>query len=124
MTRDDCVDLLHAKVVEEFPITRGAYAATLANWDLQPVEIDGAPVGAVMIKDHEIHVVVGKEHAVQYHRRILRKCLLDNLARHGYLTTRAFKGDKVATFLTRLGFYKTHEDDTFDWYRIDQAKIH
>lgn len=122
-TLEECIDILYEKVSQELPITREEYVATLAGWEISQVSVCDKNVGVVMLRDREIHVVIDPKQAMLHGRRILRKCLDENIRKHGYLTTISFKEPKIVGFLERLGFYKTGEDENFFSYRIDKEKL-
>ena len=117
---DSCIDILYGEVSKSLQITREQYIATLVGWDIQPIVIDAKQAGVMMIQGHEIHVVLDPTHTKLHGRRIIKKCIDENIDRHGFLTTISFKDPSSVSFIERIGFRKTGEDETFYSFRIDQ----
>jgi hypothetical protein len=124
MTRDECIDFLFAKAAEERDVTREDFAAMLYGWDIGPLAVDGAVVGMVMLRFHEIHMWLEPMAALRHARRLIREYLLPNIEKHGYLTTVTPKDEKTERLLVRLGFYKTSEDADRRTYRIEKSRLH
>jgi len=119
----DCVGILYNEVSKQVPITRSEYEKTLVGWDVSPINIGGEDIGVMMRQGTEIHICIPKEKALKHARQIIKKCLVENIQKYGYLTTISLKDSGVTRFLERLGFCKTNEDEAFISYRLDTIKI-
>ena len=119
----DCVGILYNEVSKQVPITRPEYEKTLVGWDVSPINIGGEDIGAMMLQGTEIHICIPKQKALLHARKIIKKCLVENIQKYGYLTTISLKDSGITMFLERLGFYKTNEDEMFISYRLDTIKI-
>lgn len=115
--------MLYSHVSKELPMSRSAYESSILGWGISPILIDEQMVGAMMVLGQEHHICLDPEKAKIHARRLIRTHLFDAIKKHGYLTTIAFKDERQTRFIERLGFYKTGEDETFYFYRIDQPKI-
>jgi GNAT superfamily N-acetyltransferase len=86
------------------------------GWDIYPVEVDGALVGAVLAHGPEVHVGVLPE----YHGKWLRPWLwravfVERASRYGYLLTQVAKG-RPDDFVRRCGFEPTYTDGDRTFY--------
>lgn len=125
MNRAECLDYLHAYFCGNAYMSREAFDAFIADWEVRPMMACGDSIGVIMTQGAEIHVALSKRGALTHARRIIRECLTDGIKEYGYLTTRATIGDaSVHRFLLRLGFISTITDEHMQHYRIDAVKIH
>jgi hypothetical protein len=125
MNRVECLDYMYADIIRQQYVTRAAFDEAVKNWEVEPMLIGEKSIGVIATQGHEIHVTLDKRGALLHAKRIIKACLVDRIAKHGYMVTRAMSGDAgVARFLERLGFKRTGEDDACTYYRIEQTKIH
>ncbi len=82
------------------------FAAAMANWEVEPVVVDGRLVGAVLMYGPEIHACIKPEGFRRWlTKSVLERTLYTRWKKYGYATSGSNTaiGDK---FLTRLGFTK------------------
>lgn len=123
MGRDDYIDQLYSQVRYVVPITRAAYAASLAGWEIEPVLMDGQQIGVCIVKDGEIHMSLDKRGALLHARRIIRQHVASALQRFGKLTTRTNSDPEVMRFLQRLGFREIGHDGKLFLMQLDKLSI-
>ena len=124
MDRAACLEFMYAKLLEERFVFRKVYLATMQEWEVRPMVVDGKSIGVIAQRGVEIHVALSRDEALKHGRRIIRECLTKGIAKHGHMETCALRGDeRTAQFLGRLGFYRVTEDNDCVYYRINETKI-
>lgn len=79
------------------------FMAAVAGWDVHPVTVGGAVVGAVLVNGPEIHACVKREACGRWMSRRLLGVLDQVVKRYGFAVTSATTDDGVR-FVQRLGF--------------------
>lgn len=116
----DLAELLWRKAEPVLFITREAYLEQLADWTIEPVEIDGDVAFVFLIKGPELHYdSFGTGH------RIPLKLFADRIWKvvdqHGYLVTRTPKDDiRQQNINRRFGCVVTHEDEFDIHFRLER----
>lgn len=123
MSRETYIDQLYQKVRLEVPISREAYGASLAGWEVDPVLVDGRQIGVVIVKDGEIHISLDRRGALLHARRIIRNYVATALQRFGFLTTRSLGEPQVMNFLRRLGFQECGKDGRLVVLRLEKLQL-
>lgn len=123
--RAACIDILHAHVAKFLPISRDGYEFVLEGWTLEPIQFDGEVIGAVMLREREIHMAVKPGSTKHWVRRsMIRDFIAKRIEQYGHLVSSVSKQNAVAIrAVERLGFYRTGEDGQFITYRIDNANF-
>lgn len=90
------------------------------EWDIHPIEEDGALLAAVMRKGTEVHIAVAPEHQRRkFTRARAQRFVAPLLEEHGFLTTRVVHGEPAKQlFVQRLGFKPTWTDHRFQYYLL------
>lgn len=77
------------------------------DWEINPVFVSGEIVGAVLVKDSEIHACVKREGFCRWFGKPMLKILNRTILKHGYATTSVSAGNMIGhEFVSRLGFEK------------------
>lgn len=84
-------------------VTPDAFVAAAAWCDVHPVTVDGAVVGAVLVKGPEIHACVAESARGRWLTRRVLGILRGVIEQHGKAITRATTQEGAA-FVKRLGF--------------------
>lgn len=97
----------------------GADTSGLDDWEVVPGFIDGEHAATALIKGSEIHFGLVPAFRNRVTRGRTREFLKPLLERNGFLTTRVLLAspDKQQ-FVERVGFKRTWEDDTFQFYLL------
>ena len=92
-------------------MTFDEFSKATESWDVEPVEVDGQLVGAVLMNGPEIHACIKPEGFGRWlTRRVLRNTLRKTLLKHGEAVTRVTEGNAIGEhFVSRLGFKKEGE---------------
>ena len=89
------------------PVPYPQWWSVFSEWEVQPVEVDGSVVGAVMAKGAEIHVAVLPEHHKRWCTpKLYRWAITDRLKQYGQLFT---SGKADNEFIRRAGFQPVGE---------------
>ena len=86
-------------------ITEAAFTDALADAVVHPVDVDGRPVGAVIVKGPEIHACIACDVRGLWMSKWLLRLLGDVVRKHGHAITRATT-DEGRQFVQRLGFVR------------------
>ena len=124
MNREQCIDKMYRKVMEEVPISREAFGNSLQGVDIKPMILEGECVGVQTLRGNEIHCMIDRQASLQNMRRLIRMYCAEPLERFGSLTTRCDPNDKRdVVFLHRMGFEDTGLIDGLLHMRLLQLKI-
>lgn len=112
------IDALWAQIEPTVFISRSEFAASLADWDVEAVEIDGELAFVTMTRGPEFHFAAFGTGA-PISRTMIRARLDPIIARHGFVTTRTPKegADRQHRFNRAFGFQVTGEDEFFVEYK-------
>lgn len=93
------------------------------NWNFEYIYKNGLCVGAVIIKDGYIHIIISNEHRKNWATKGLIKRLLINSMVDGVVKTTIFKNDEYRiTFAKRLGF-KLTKDGEIQTYEVKHEEL-
>ncbi len=114
--------MLWAQIEPDVYITRDQFVRGLADWDIEPVLIQGGLAFAGLSRGTEFHLV--KLDAKRWITlQMLWGLLNPIMERHGFVTTRTPKEDaRQHRFNLSFGFYVTGEDEFCVHYRLDPKK--
>lgn len=89
-----------------WPVSFDEFTTAVREWDVEPVEVDGQLVGAVLMRGPEIHACIRPEGFGRWlSRRVLRSTLARVVAEHGRAETSVATGNEAGeAFVRRLGF--------------------
>lgn len=106
----------YESLVDRASVSLAQFMSYCAGWDVVPVDVDGKPVGALLINGPEIHACIVKEaHGRWLSKRVLR--VLDRIIdSYGYAVSRA-QTEAGHKFLDRLGFVEYDRDGEVVVYR-------
>lgn len=116
----DVADALWTQIEPDVYITRDQFMRGLAEWDVEPVEINGELAFAGLTKGPEFHFA-SFETGAPITLAMIRTRLGAIMDRHGYVTTRTPKegADRQHRFNQAFGFQVAGEDEFFVHYRKD-----
>ncbi len=119
---DDLVTLLWAPIEPLVYISRDQFAAGLAEWDVETVEIDGRPAFIVLTKGPEFHFT-SLNSGARVSMKLIRDMLRPIIERHGCVTTTTpiDGADRQHRFNKLLGFSPVETTEFFVRYRLDQC---
>lgn len=88
------------------PVSFEEFQWLCQDWDVEPVEVDGQLVGAVLMRGAEIHACIKPEGFGRWlSRSVLRRTLMRVVREHGRAETAVTTGNAVGeAFVQRLGF--------------------
>ncbi len=93
---------IRARLPDDYPFRR--FLDSLIGWDVLPVMIDGALIGAVMIRGNEIHIGCEKPMRASP-RALIKSFLLPIIKKHGSAVTSVMHDNRRGLiFCKRLGF--------------------
>ena len=102
--RDEAIAAAYESARERLGgITAAEFAEGLAGWDVHPATVDGAIVGAVVVRGKELHACVIPEACGRWFKRREAAILAGVIAEHGCAVTTATT-DAGRRFVERLGF--------------------
>jgi hypothetical protein len=112
-------DLLWEKAEPVLFITKDEYLATLAEWVIKPVHLDGELAWITVQKGPEFHFQsVGKTRVMPL--RLIREFLQGILSEHGFaLTKTPIEDTRQQRFNERFGFHRVGQDQYDVHYRLD-----
>lgn len=106
----------YESLVDRASVSLAQFMSYCAGWSVVPLDVDGKPVGALLICGPEIHACVIKEaHGRWMSKRVLR-VLGQVIDSYGYATSRA-QTEAGHQFLKRLGFVEYDRDGEIVFYR-------
>jgi len=98
-------------------MTIEAFFKAFSDWEVIPVTIRKRIVGAILVKNEEIHVSVNQESRGLWIRKSSFNILKRILKEYGTIKTKALKScEPCHYFIERLGFKQTFEDNQFFYY--------
>lgn len=114
---DEVIDRLWAEIEDIVFITRDQFERGLREWDIIPVEIDGASF-VTLRRGPEFHVAnAGTGRPIT--TRMIRMCIAPILEQYGFVTTRTPKDDERQCVVNRrFGFKAIGEDEFFTHFRM------
>lgn len=117
----EAIDALWAQIEPTVFISRAEFVASLADWDVEPVRIDGVLAFVTMTKGPEFHFAAFGTGA-PISRGMIRARLDPIIARHGFVTTRTPRegADRQHRFNRAFGFREIDGDEFFVNYRMDR----
>lgn len=88
------------------------FAAAMREWEVEPVEVGGQIVGAVLMRGPEIHCAVLPKASRRWMRKgLVQRTLGRIVRRYGYAVTKVSAGHLPGLqFVRRLGFEETAND--------------
>jgi len=94
---------------DRWPVEYEQFAEAMRGWDVEPVEVGGRIVGAVLMRGPEIHACIKPEgFGLWLSRRVLRDTLVRLVAEHGRAETSVATGNAAGeAFVQRLGFVES-----------------
>lgn len=94
---------------DRWPVEYEQFAEAMQGWDVEPVQVDGHVVGAVLMRGPEIHACIKPEGFGRWlSRRVLRDTLVRLVAEHGRAETSVATGNAAGeAFVQRLGFVES-----------------
>lgn len=118
----DVRDALWQQVEPIVFITKDQFMAGLAEWEIEPVEIDGTLAFAALQRGSEFHFSSFGSGA-RISMPMIKSRLDSIMAVHGCVTTRTPKddADRQHRINRKLGFVVTHQDEFFTHYRMEAA---
>lgn len=83
------------------------------GWDIYPVKYRNEVIGGIIEKDGDIHTSIAPEFQKRWNPRpYIKKILYPAILKYGVVRSFAPKNDeRCFSWLTRLGFNVTHEDE-------------
>ncbi len=98
---------------DRWPVEYEQFAEAMRGWDVEPVEVDGRIVGAVLMRGPEIHACIKPEGFGRWlSRRVLRDTLVRLVAEHGRAETAVATGNAAGeAFVRRLGFVESERSN-------------
>ncbi len=110
---------IRARLPDDYPFRR--FLDSLIGWDVLPVMIDGALIGAVMIRGNEIHI--GCESPMKASpRALIKSFLLPIIEKHGSAVTTVMHDNHAGlVFCQRLGFVIMDSSDGVYRLRCERA---
>jgi len=111
--RDDALRAAWESCRDRWPVEYEQFAQAMQEWDVEPVEVDGRIVGAVLMRGPEIHACIKPEGFGRWlSRRVLRDTLVRLVAEHGRAETAVATGNAVGeAFVRRLGFVESERSN-------------
>lgn len=118
--RSEAIKAAYESARDRFQMSAGEFEKEAARWDVEPVEVEGKVVGAVMMKGEEIHACIKPEGFRRWlSTGVLRKTLVATLTKYGRAVTSVKTGNEVGRkFVERLGFAPFLEKDGVTWYEV------
>ena len=118
-------DALSAVLLQKSPlyISQDDFNFSINEWDLEAMYFqDGTPYLIFLVKGAEFHfsivsdrAIIGKKELAAYPGSLILK--------YGHALTKTPVNDlRQKKFNERLGFFKTHEDQEFTYYRIEKMR--
>lgn len=94
------------------------FAAAVRDWEVEPVEVGGQLVGAVLMRGAEIHACIKPEGFGRWlSRSVLRRTLAQVVREHGRAETVVTTGNAVGdAFVRRLGFVEAGQENGLTRY--------
>ena len=99
-------EFVYGAVSNRISLSRDEFIAQLKQWELKPVEVDGALAAVVMVKGNEVHVAVKPDCKGKWLKRsVIKRMLAPILDEYGEIVTSvSFGNDNGREFVERLGF--------------------
>jgi hypothetical protein len=116
----DVVEALWSQIEPAVFISREQFTRELEEWEIEPVEINGALAFAVLTKGPELHFAsFGTGAPISL---VMIKARIDPLLeRYGFVTVRTPKNDvRQHRFNKRFGFKQIGSDEFFTYFRMDR----
>lgn len=101
--------------------TREQARLALIGWEIVPIMQGDKQVGEIMLRNNEAHFAISREHRMKTGRLDLISKTLDKLLEtRPFIVTKLFLGDRNKKLIERIGFRRTHMDDKFEYYWLDE----
>jgi len=114
-----CQDIIYESCKHTLTVSESEFLDSISSWEFIPIG-DGA---SVMVKDNEIHSGCLPEFKGKWlTRRHIRSVFGSLLKQYGWVKTRVMNDNEEAhSFVSRLGFKKTHTDCLCTYYILSQV---
>jgi len=105
-TRAEVLMSAYESARDRFDVDYSTFAAMTAEWDADPVIVDGCLVGAVLMNGPEIHACITPSGFRRWLTKgVLKRTLGAILFRYGFARTRVVEVNDIGrAFVERLGF--------------------
>lgn len=120
MDREALLEPLVATLRKGTTLSRVQVLKELESWDARPFLVAGEHVGSAIVKGTELHFALLPGFRPKgCVRGAIHAFLQPLLEAHGFLTTRVRLGQVAEkTFVQRVGFKPTWNDDNFQYYLL------
>lgn len=118
---DHVVRLLWQQIEPIVYITREQFERGLAEWDIEPVQVNGRLAFVALTCGPEFHFA-SFDTGAPITMTMIRSRLSPIIERHGFVTTRTPRdgGDRQHRFNRLLGFKEIGQDEFMIHYRLEQ----
>lgn len=115
------INVIYQSVKNRLNITVEEFAEALKDWEFVELTEKDEVIGAVMIKDNELHVGYAKKPTASIKGHI-KKTLSQLIDKYGSAVTTVTKGnDRGLNFCKRLGFVVINEDSSKIHMKCDRC---
>ncbi len=117
--RDAALRAAWESVRDRWLVSHDEFAAFVSGWDVEPVQVRGDIVGAILTRGPEIHACIKPEGFGRWlSRAVLRRTVGKAVEMHGYAETRVTTGNAAGeAFVRRLGFLPVATENGVTRYR-------
>jgi hypothetical protein len=115
------VNAIYNSVKERLPLNKEQFIEALKDWEFIELYDKNELFGAVMVKEHELHVGFTKTPTMSI-RRYIKNTLGNVINKYGFATTSVTKGnEKGLNFCKRFGYQITSEDKDRIYMKCDRC---
>ena len=116
------INVIYQSVKERLPITVEQFAEALKDWEFVELEQESELIGAVMLKDNEIHVGYSQKPkgSIRKHISQTLKKVIDEYG--SAVTTVAESNERGLRFCNRLGFVEINREQGKIYLKCDRCK--
>ena len=118
---DRAIESIYQSVKERLHLTFDEFKEALKDWDFVELTEQDQLIGAVMIKDNELHVGYSQKPTASI-RGHIKKTLSELIEKYGSAVTSVTKGnEKGLKFCKRIGFEIVGEDQGKIYMKCDRC---
>ena len=109
--RNQALEMLFLSVKDRFKFGFDVFADCFNDWQVIPLTQDKKIIGAVILKDSEVHIGYGEKPKGSILKH-LKQTLFDVIEKNGFAVTKVSEAnEKGLRFCQRLGFFETERKD-------------
>jgi hypothetical protein len=120
--QEQAVFMIYESVKQRLPINFNQFKDALKDWEFVPLTENGEIIGAVMLKENEIHVGYGKKPRASIKKHI-KQTLNNLLDKYGEVVTSVQKNnDRGLAFCKRLNFIQIGQENDKILLKCERSK--